>query len=212
MFGYINVNRKQLSKEDAATYQQYYCGLCQKLKDIAGIKGQFLLNYDLTFLSILLNSLYELDNADLQFRCPIHPFSCKKALISDATEYAAVLDVILSYHNLLDNYEDDNSKLSKLCAASLKSKYDEIKDTYQKQVLIIENYITSLKVAESRGETSIDIVSNLTGECLSKLFCWKDDIFSKDLSTLGFYLGKFIYIMDAYEDLDKDEKNHKFNQ
>ena len=45
MFGYINVNRKELSKEDEEIYQAYYCGLCRQLKDTAGVKGQMLLNY-----------------------------------------------------------------------------------------------------------------------------------------------------------------------
>ena len=60
MFGYININRKELTKEDAKAYQAYYCGLCRELKNSCGTKGQMLLNYDMTFLIVLLGGLYEL--------------------------------------------------------------------------------------------------------------------------------------------------------
>ena len=54
MFGYINVNGAQLSEENKKIYQSYYCGLCRKLKEFCGKKGQALLNYDMTFLVVLL--------------------------------------------------------------------------------------------------------------------------------------------------------------
>ena len=49
MFGYITVNKKQLSDEQIKTYQEYYCGLCRKLKQDYGKRGQLVLNYDMTF-------------------------------------------------------------------------------------------------------------------------------------------------------------------
>ena len=58
MFGYININQKELSEESKKIYQAYYCGLCQKLKTNCGTKGQMLLSYDLTFLIVLLTGLY----------------------------------------------------------------------------------------------------------------------------------------------------------
>ena len=62
MFGYININQKELSEESRKAYQSYYCGLCRRLKTNCGAKGQMLLNYDMTFLIVLLTGLYELEN------------------------------------------------------------------------------------------------------------------------------------------------------
>ena len=67
MFGYININQKELSEESKKIYQAYYCGLCQKLKTNCGTKGQMLLSYDLTFLIVLLTGLYELENTETEF-------------------------------------------------------------------------------------------------------------------------------------------------
>jgi hypothetical protein len=54
-------------------------------------------------------------------------------------------------------------------------------------------------------------VAGLTGEVLGELFAWRQDEWYDELKTLGFYLGKFIYLMDAYEDLDRDEKRGSYN-
>lgn len=73
MFGYVNINRNELSDENKKIYQGYYCGLCQKLKEVSGRKGQMLLNYDMTFLVVLLTGLYELEDKSTDFVCALHP-------------------------------------------------------------------------------------------------------------------------------------------
>ena len=103
MFGYINADIKQLSEDDKKIYQQFYCGLCHQLGKEAGFKGQLLLNYDLCFLAILLQSLYEPDLSQDTRRCIIHPFKVRDFYNSDAIRYAADMDIILSYHSLRDN-------------------------------------------------------------------------------------------------------------
>ena len=211
MFGYINADIKQLSEDDKKIYQQFYCGLCHQLGKEAGFKGQLLLNYDLCFLAILLQSLYEPDLSQDTRRCIIHPFKVRDFYNSDAIRYAADMDIILSYHSLMDNYKDDNSKISKLAADSLNKDYNRIKDKYPKQTAAVEKYIAQLSAAEKARETNIDKVSSYTGEMLGTLMNWKDDDWSCTLNCMGFHMGKFIYIIDAYEDLKKDEKNGNYN-
>lgn len=211
MFGYVHADLTQLSQENKKIYQSFYCGLCRQLGKTAGFKGQMLLNYDLCFLAILLQSLYEPEYNSESFRCIVHPVKCKNGLTSEAISYAADMDIILSYHSLLDNYKDDNSKLSGLAARLLKNDYDRIKDKYPRQTKAVENYILKLSLAEQAKETNIDAVSGYTGEMLGQLFNWKDDGWAQTLKCMGYYLGKFIYLIDAYDDLKKDEKNGSYN-
>ncbi|WP_028243089.1 DUF5685 family protein [Pseudobutyrivibrio ruminis] len=211
MFGYINADIKQLSEEDKNKYRQFYCGLCHALGKTAGFKGQMLLNYDLCFLAILLQSLYEPELSADKTWCVIHPFKKKPFFESEAISYAADMDIILSYYSLMDNYTDDNSKLAKVAADSLKNNYKVIKDKYPRQVAAIEQYIKNLSVAEAANETNIDKISSYTGEMLGTLMNWKDDAWGKTLHCMGFHMGKFIYILDAYDDLKKDEKHGSFN-
>ena len=211
MFGYVNSNPNEMSESDRACYQRYYCGLCQELGRVSGAKGQMLLNYDLTFLAILLSGLYEPETSTESFRCLIHPINKKQGYENEAIRYAAAMDIILSYHNLLDNYEDEGSIGSKLAANAFKKDYDKIKDLFPRQVEAVEKYIKDLSMAEKSKEKNLDLVSNYTGEMLATLFDWREDMWSNDLRSLGFYLGKFIYTIDAYDDLKKDLKKGNYN-
>ena len=211
MFGYIHANTKELTEENKITYQAYYCGLCQQLKGTCGKKGQLLLNYDMTFLIILLSGLYELENTHEAFSCVRHPGSKQNVWINDATRYAADMNILLSYHNCLDDWRDEHSVAKKMIVKALHDDYVRIGAQYPRQLYALENYLEQLAAAESRQETNIDLVAGLTGQMLAELFDWKQDEWSEELRCFGFYMGKFIYLMDAYEDREKDEKNKQYN-
>ncbi len=209
MFGYITVNKKQLSDEQIKTYQEYYCGLCRKLKQDYGKRGQLVLNYDMTFLIVLLSGLYEPDDEKKeQFICAAHPAQKHSSRISGITDYAAAMNILLAYYNLVDDWKDDKSFFKKTIAGLLKKDYQKIRKLYPRQVKAADEYIKNLEKLEKNKETNIDIVAGLTGDMLGEIFAWKCDEWYDELKTLGFFLGKFIYIMDAYEDIDRDIKNN----
>ncbi len=212
MFGYVSANKNELNSEDQKIYQAYYCGICQELKVQAGRKGQLLLNYDATFLAILLSGLYEPEETSTDFTCRLHPTKKKTYVRSGVMQYAASMNIVLSYYNLLDDYQDEGKSGKKRLADYLKPIVDRIRENYPRQVSAIEKYIKDLDEAEHRQEENLSIVSALTGEMLGQLCCYKDqDVWNDSLYNLGFYLGKFIYIMDAFEDLEEDEKKHNYN-
>ncbi len=211
MFGYININGSVLSEENKKIYQSYYCGLCRQLKSDCGTKGQMMLSYDLTFLIVLLSGLYELENQESEFTCPLHPTKRRTAFINEATEYASDMNLVLAYHNLVDDWKDDHSYAKKALVKILDKDYARVMEKYPRQVAALENYMRQTEEVEKRGEQNLDVVSGLTGEMLGEVFCWKDDVWKEELKTLGFYMGKFIYLMDAYEDLEKDKKKNAYN-
>ncbi len=212
MFGYVNVNRDELSEQDRKIYQKYYCGLCRELREFAGAKGQVLLNYDSAFLGILLSGLYELPEEEERFFCHFHPMTKKYSVRNEALRYAAAMDIVLSYYNLMDDYKDDGNRTKKRFGDSLRPIYKQIKEEYPRQVHAIEEYILKLNRAEKAMESNLDKVSNYTGEVMAEIFQWRDDdIWNNDLRNMGFYLGKFIYVLDAYEDREKDEKHGAYN-
>ncbi len=211
MFGYININQKELSDESKKAYQSYYCGLCRKLKSNCGTKGQMLLNYDMTFLIVLLTGLYELENEEVEFTCPLHPTKKRTAWWNEATDYAADMNVILAYYNMLDDWKDEKSYTKRAFAKMLDKDYQRIMEKYPRQVTAIEQFMEKQAQAERENEKNLDIVAGLTGEMTGEIFAWKKDVWEEELKTLGFYLGKFIYIMDAYEDVDEDIKKKSYN-
>ena len=211
MFGYININQKELSEENKKVYQSYYCGLCQKLKTNCGTKGQMLLSYDLTFLIVLLTGLYELENTESEFTCPLHPTKMRMAFINEATDYAADMNLILAYQNMLDDWKDEKSYTKKAFVKILDKDYTRIESKYPRQVAAVAEFMRKTEEAEKRKETNLDLVAGLTGEMLGEIMCWREDEWQEEMRTLGFYMGKFIYLMDAYEDYDSDQKKKCYN-
>ncbi len=211
MFGYININRNQLTEESKEAYQAYYCGLCQKLRNNFGAKGQMLLNYDMTFLIVLLTGLYELESQKQEFTCPMHPTRKQTAWLNEATEYAADMNLLLGYHNLEDDWKDDKSYTKKALAKILEKDYVNVREKYKRQAEAVETYMEKLKAAEEDKEQNLDVTAGLTGEMMGEIFDWKRDEWSEELHCLSFYMGKFIYLMDAYEDMEKDKKKKQYN-
>lgn len=211
MFGYININRKELSDENKKIYQAYYCGLCRELKQTAGRKGQLLLNYDMTFLIVLLTGLYELENTGKEFTCGLHPMKRRALFRNEATEYAADMNIVLACQNFEDDWKDEHSITKKAFAKMLGKDYERIRKKYPRQVTAVEDYLEQLEAAEKRKETNIDVVAGLSGTALGEIFAWKEDIWAEELRCMGFYMGKFIYLMDAYEDLESDQKKNIYN-
>lgn len=211
MFGYININQKIMTEENRQMYQAYYCGLCRRLKSSCGTKGQMLLNYDMTFLVVLLTGLYELFDDTAMITCALHPTKKRQVRLNAATDYAADMNVILAYHNLIDDWKDDKAYTKRALAKMLDGDYARIMEKYPRQVRAVEEFMRRTGEAERNRETNLDAVAGLTGEMLGEVFCWREDEWREELKNLGFYMGKFIYIMDAYEDYDADLKKNEYN-
>ena len=211
MFGYIYVNQKALSPPDRKTFQAYYCGLCQCLKKYYGIKGQMLLTYDMTFVVILLSGLYELRYKKLEFRCPMHPAKKKTSYVNEASRYAASMNVLLSYYDLLDDWEDDRAVPKKVMSQAIHKDFQKVQRMYPRQAAAVERYVDGLHRYELIAEKNLDAIAGLTGEMLGEIFVWKEDVWAEELRCMGFYMGKFIYLMDAYEDMEKDVRRNAYN-
>ena len=211
MFGYITVNKKELKIKEWERYHAYYCGLCHSLKEVAGAKARMTVSYDMTFLAMLLDDLYDCEKKEGKRRCPVHPAKQQEYVMSEASRYSAKMNLLLCYDNLLDDWKDEK-KYSKVYMANMISKYYlKFAEQYPRQAKAIESYMENLSIYERKKETNIDLVAGLTGEMLGEVFAWKEDEWYQELKTLGFYMGKYIYLMDAYEDIDKDEKKDNYN-
>ena len=211
MFGYVNVYKPELKMKDFYKYKAYYCGLCKNLKDKYGRFGQMTLSYDMTFLILLLTSLYESETTKLQNRCIVHPVRKHDTLVNEITEYVTDMNIALTYHHLRDDWQDEKNIAGLAGAGVLKKHYKRIMERYPRQCKVIQESLAQLLDCEKREETNIDLVSRCFGELMSELFVYQNDIWEEKLRRMGFYLGKYIYILDAYDDIEKDQKNNSYN-
>lgn len=255
MFGYVVVNKPELKFREFDVYRAYYCGLCHSLSKRHGLSGQLTLSYDMTFLVILLSSLYEPEHSVTSKRCIVHPLKRQNIISSEFTDYVADMNVILSYFKCLDDWHDDRSVL-KLAYSKLLKKgsigknlnnvhatSDSTDDgsvaatqpnsdsnnqnsyftddsghlhispdySYKNKIEAISSLLDELGTREKMNETNVDVVAGLFGRIMQILFVPFDDIYAKGLGRMGFYLGKFIYIMDAFDDVEDDVKKGRYN-
>lgn len=211
MFGYVTINRLELKGKHYDRYRAFYCGLCNVLHNKYGIKGQMTLTYDMTFLIIFLTSLYEKKSDIKRERCIIHPCARHAVMINEYTSYAADMSIVLAYYNFIDNWQDDRDIKSRAAMAVLKKDVQKIKKKYKRQCKVIESELKALAECEKRGEREIDTVSYHFGKILEEIFVYKRDIWEDTVRKIGFYLGKFIYLMDSWDDLEKDRDKGSYN-
>ena len=213
MFGYVIPNHTTLSPEARGRYRSAYCGLCRRIDALHGLRGRFTLSYDLTFLNLLLCSLYEGETECVQgcSRCPVHPIHGVDWRASGPTDYCADLSVALHYYNAADKWQDDHNLLGLGYEKLLERCQADAAQRWPRQCNAIRSCLARLAEYESAGSEDLDAVSGCFGELMAELFDYRQDHRSPELRSIGFSLGKFIYLLDAYDDLARDKRRDAYN-
>lgn len=215
MFGTLVIYKEKLSEEDKIRYQSYYCGLCRTLRSRYGIRAEAILTYDAVFLALLLNALYEDSEEYTEKRCLHHGTKKNRICRSVSLSYAADMSILLCYQNfsdrIYDNAKTPVQKAAKVWVSTLKKSYELVRSKYPRQEKALTDYMQKLHEMEERNSDNPDEGANLTGEMLAEIFTVTEDIYTKDLRKMAFYLGKFIYLSDAYVDLSDDLKTGAYN-
>ena len=211
MFGYIMTDRKELKGKDLDTYRAFYCGVCRDLKAAGKERARLTLTYDMVFLAVLLTGLYEVPGQTEEVFCGLHPLKKQAVIRNSYTAYAADMNLLLSYHNLEDDWLDDRNALSLAASRLLRKEYLKTAAEYPRQVKAIRRYLRDLHRAEEEKNPSIDCAASLTGYLLGEIFVYQEDVWQEELRSMGLYLGRFIYLMDAWEDREKDRKSGDYN-
>ena len=220
MFGYVTPLKPELKIREYESFKSYYCGVCMHIKDGFGNIPRMSLNYDMTFLGLLLDGLHEEERSFKIQRCIAHPLKKKPMIVNNkALAYAAAMNVSLVYYKLLDDVADDKSiksKVSSMILSSYKSKFNRnvtmIND-------IIEENLKKLSYLEVEKKfSSIDEIAHPFSESVGKILNLYPEKFEGDseevrgnLYELGYSLGKWIYLIDALDDLKEDMEKNKFN-
>ena len=211
MFGYIVMNKPEIKFKDFDLYRSFYCGLCRELKSKYGISGQISLTYDMTFVVILLSALYEPHTQKGSTRCIIHPVCKQPVRRNIVTEYAADMNVLLTYYKCRDDWEDEKKVTALGYSKVLQGKVKKLDQKYPDKSRRIQKLLSELSEMEKSGEKDIDKMAGCFGKIMEEIFAWKQDVWEDTLRRMGFYLGKFIYILDAYDDVEKDSKEGNYN-
>lgn len=228
MFGYILPNLESLGEEEKLRYHAVYCGVCRSIRARYGQRCRLTVSYDMTFLAMVLGSLYEPEEHASQKRCPVHPLQPRRVAQSEFTDYAADLSVAMAYHKCLDDWRDDHSAKARAAAVALEMPYRKAKRRIPQACQAIEDAMAGIHSIEEAalgesdgsrvsegclegGVVNLDAAANRFGILLGSLFAYKDDFWATDLRRFGARLGKFVYVMDAVMDLRQDQETGSYN-
>ncbi|MFI3326390.1 MAG: DUF5685 family protein [Clostridia bacterium] len=216
MFGYVRPFKSELLVKEYEQYKAVYCSLCKELGKHFGILTRFSLNYDLCFYTMLALNYSQgcpkLENG----RCTFNPAKkCNYLSLGDsAYKKAAALTVLMTYHKILDNIKDESfskALVSRIMLPVFHFPAKKASEQYTHLSDVLKTMTESQNLIEQDENASIDACSDPTARAMAEIF---KDINEKDsvvLEQFGYFLGRWVYIMDASDDLKDDMKNGSFN-
>ncbi|MBQ4109404.1 MAG: hypothetical protein IJC74_00825 [Clostridia bacterium] len=215
MFGYVNVYKDELKIKDYNTFRGFYCGLCKILGNEFSQSVRMGLNYDFAFLALVLSSLSKTQEIK-QEKCIIHPINKRPVVKNDEIlVYSAYMSVITTYFKLADDCSDKKNLKSLIALLFYKRHLKKAKKRYPEEYKCINEQLKRLKNLEKANSCDTDETADCFAKILEKLFSPQnletDDISKKALANFGYNLGRFIYLIDAYDDIGEDIKNKNYN-
>ena len=218
MFGYIRVYKPQLKFCEYDQYESVYCTLCRTIGKRFGPFARFLLNFDYTFVAMLKIDLSKSESRCEKGRCAFNPLhKCPKCVTeSDAFELTSSLTAVMFYHKLRDNINDSGFfgslgwRFLKLFAAPMRRK---VRKTQPELDDLVSTYIDEQVAVENNSDVSLDSAAEPTAKLISKLAVMLTDNCGDKyvLEKFGYFLGRWIYQIDAQDDIEKDVKQKSFN-
>lgn len=211
MFGYVTANVKTLEPDDLKIYKGLYCGLCRTLKERHGSISRASLTYDMTFLILVLSSLYDSEDVSGEERCIVHPKNRHFYMVNKFSDYASDMNIALFYNKLIDDWNDDRSLKARAAAALYSRDYQDIRKKYPRQCGVMESCLSELAEVEKKGILNVDLPAGIFGRLLAEIFIYEEDQYSDTLRKAATDLGRFIYVMDAWDDLKDDITKERYN-
>ena len=218
MFGYVTVWKPEMKVKEFEVYNAVYCGLCREMGRRYGALSKFCLSYDLTFISLLSIGMSGGFEGAEQRRCRVNPLK-KCTFCKNDGRYqrlAAAAGVALTDAKLSDNIEDSGffgrllfRFLRLFTARCSKKAYRDVPELK----CIIEDYLTAQRSAENDPDCSLDKAAEPTAKAIAAIaaLVTDDKRYKSVLSRAGYCLGKWIYLCDVADDIEKDIKKGNFN-
>lgn len=215
MLGYVKADKKSMLMSDWELYRGIYCSLCHSLGRNYSVFARLLLSYDFTLAAVLKLALSDSPCTLTQKRCPFNPakkcYCCKR----DEIDYCAHGIVIIAYYKILDNIGDRGffKKLLSLLAfpfvalmhKKAKRKAPDVED-------IVSENMKNQAQTEEKADCSLDEAAHYSSDALGRIFALGYENEAKnEMYRLGYMTGRFVYILDAADDLEDDIKKGNFN-
>jgi hypothetical protein len=214
MFGYVIPPVDDLAEEEKERFRRMYCGLCHTLGQRYGQAARLILNYDFTYLAILLSGSGE--EVCREGRCAVKGFRKKTFReTNEAMELAADESVILAYWQARDGVTDHDwlhGLKYRGISALLEPAYRKAAAYRPAYDASVRRQLQMLHDLEQEGCESIDRAADAFAVLLGSAAQEVDEpVRRRILEQLLYHLGRWIYLIDAADDLKKDAETGNYN-
>ncbi|MDE6597154.1 MAG: hypothetical protein K2K60_00770, partial [Clostridia bacterium] len=211
MFGYISPDSPYLFKKDETLYKALYCGLCKSIGSGCGQVARTALTYDMAFTSALVHNIRGEDVKIKRERCAVHLIKRRPVTaVDDTTVALGCVNTVLAYFKLCDDKADGEARGA--LRHLYKKGYRRALKRHPEVAEIISRRTGELAELEKAGCAVIDMAAEPTAEMMREISVYLLKEFSTAETERLFYsLGKWVYLIDALDDYDKDVKKGRYN-
>ena len=213
MFGYLDVDKSTLEDGQRGLWQTFMCGLCFSTKKLYGNFPRMFISNDVNFFNVLFHSVNGIDVEIDKNRCFSHPIR-KQTVIkqTELTDRLATANVLLTYWNVYDDTIDGGSATKKIALKTLRRAYKKAKSDFAELDEMLAKRYGELREMEQSGVDGIDRIAHAFAQ-LSEDFATLilHENATEHVKTLCYNLGKWIYLIDALDDAEKDLKRKEYN-
>lgn len=208
MFGYIVPLTGELKVRELNVYRAYYCGLCGALK--TEYRKTAVLNFDSVFLYLLADGLRKNEGEILPAKCVLRPVKKRPAILTPAASYAADINILMAYYSAQDHVRDD-VRGGRLAELFLKKAFAKASARHKNIVATAKETIGELLKLEDEASPNTDAAADSYARLLAEAMTDADVLQSHILHDLGYSLGRWVYLIDAAEDMERDQKRGDYN-
>jgi len=208
MFGYVSIYKPDMKVRDYNTYKAYYCGLCRELKK-SYPAARVTLSYDCAFLYVLIAGIKGAKPEYTRKVCVSNPVKKQTSARDTGVEFAAAANVLLTAGKLKDGIRDGGGIKYKAADIAISGAEKKARKAYPALAEIIDQKLLELWEAEAAKEASVDKMAGIFGELLEGVF--REAELGRAAERLGYYIGRWIYIADAYADIEEDLEKGNYN-
>lgn len=216
MFGYVRINKPEMKVKEYEAYRGIYCSVCKAMRKNFGILSALTLSYDITFLALMRLSFSGKKPDFKGGRCPYNP-SKKCNYCTNCEEdfrYAAAVSMMMLYFKIKDNIEDGSFFRRLVMYIILPYaffKYKKAKKLYGEAAAIIEESMKNQALTEKSDSDSTDTAAHSSADALGRILSYSLEEGQGNIYRFGYGIGKWVYLCDALDDIEKDIKKNNYN-
>ncbi len=214
MYGYVRPLKGELKVSEYEAFHGVYCALCRELSRRGGFFARFVVNYDFTFLAMLLSQAGEIRCEKM--RCPARLWRKRDCVCADASlAKAADESIILAWWKLTDAVADSGfakALVYRMARALLKPAYRKASAARPSFAETVRRCLAELAALEAEKCPSLDAVADTFARILQAAAAEEpEEKRRRALQVLMYQLGRYVYILDAVDDLADDRKTGSYN-